>query len=52
MESQLVGGGIDSDRRDREFMAGADNPQGNFTSVGYQYLLEHALTWPVYGKVR
>ena len=34
---------IDCDRLDAEFLARTDDAQGNLTSIGYQYLLEHVL---------
>jgi hypothetical protein len=38
-----VSGGEDTHGLDAELAAGAYNPEGNFTPICYQYLLEHAM---------
>src|SRR2546422_6962374 len=36
-----IGGGMHRDRRDAEFLARAQNAQGNLAAIGYQDLVEH-----------
>ena len=36
-----VGGGMHRDGTDTEFLARAQNPQGNLAAIGYQDLVEH-----------
>ena len=38
-----VGFAVDGDRADAQFFAGTDHPQGNFSAIGDQDFLEHAL---------
>jgi hypothetical protein len=42
--------GIDGDRFDSEFAAGADDAKGDFTAVGDQDAFEHGRKWRVIGE--
>src|SRR5437764_13266585 len=36
-----VGFAVNSDRLNAQFLAGANHPQSNFTTIGYEAFLEH-----------
>jgi hypothetical protein len=36
-----IGGGMHRNSRDAEFLASAQNPQGNLAAIGYENFIEH-----------
>ena len=42
MEAFQVGLGVDGDRLDAEFLAGSNNPEGDFAAIRDEDFLEHA----------
>jgi hypothetical protein len=42
MEAVFISGGEDGNGGHAHFFTGADNPQGNFAPVGYQYFRKHS----------